>query len=153
MKEQRYNICLTKSELSSTAITGVYTFGLNIPDFSLHKKFKLYVKEFIVITPAGVNHNMFQLKSNTIRFINNWSSKGMTSTAPNYNNQNLLNNGDILISVISEVPYYISSGSFDDSLDIINPFGKHQIWVEDHSTNAPVDTHDWYVNLVIIGYD
>lgn len=148
MKEQKFLISLTKSEMTETAVNGVYKFTIVIPDLSLHRKFKIYIKDFIVIRNAVDDNNFYQLKSNTLRIIDNWSSNSITT-----NNQALSNDGNTLISVVSEYPSYNSTGSYEDAFNIYNPNGTHNIWIQDHTTKAPIDTHEWYVSFVIIGYD
>jgi len=148
MKEQKFLISLKKSEMVETAVNGVYKFTMVIPDLSLHRKFKIYIKDFIVIRNAVDDNNFYQLKSDTLRIIDNWSSKGIGASG-----NPLSNDGNTLISVVSEYPSYNSTGSFDDAFNIYNPNGTHNIWVQDHATNAPIDVHEWFVSFVIIGYD
>jgi hypothetical protein len=140
--KQKFNICLKKSELTSTGATGVYSFTLNIPELNNYRKFELLIKDYIVITATTVNHNMYQLNSNTLRYKNNYSSKNSSN-----NNSNVVNDGTILASITSEIRAY---QGVSEPEEIYNPNGRHQIWNSDHATNAPVDLHDWFVNLLII---
>ncbi len=149
MKEHKVNITIRKTEMLETPVNGVYTFNLLVPDIAKYKSHRLYIKEFVVLPLVQQLLNFYQLKSNTLRYLNSYSTlNSQTET----NNGNLVNNGNTLITVYSEAPYYISTGSFDDSLEITYANGKHNIWIEE-MTNIPVDDHDFYVNFVLICYD
>jgi hypothetical protein len=141
VNQQKFNLCLRKSELDEIGTTGVYKFNINIPDLNLYDKYELYVKDFCVITATSHTFNMYHLNSNTLRLKDNYSSKSTAS-----NGLSLSNDGTILSTVLSEVRYNQNT----ELQEIFNPQGYHNIWITDHTTNDITDTHEWFVNFVII---
>jgi hypothetical protein len=143
--KQKFNICLKKSELSTTTTAGVYSFALNIPELNNYRKFELLIKDYVVITASSITLNMYHLNSNTLRYKNAYSSKNSLN-----NNGSVMSDGTILATTSSEIRVY---QGVSEPEEIFNPNGRHLIWNSDHATSAPVDTHDWFVNLLIIAHN
>ena len=140
---------MTKSEtfiLNFRAIadaSGRFTVNINIQGLKEYKKFKAFVKDFVLVSPdlanTNLSPNIITLNSNTFRYINNFDNAGTNRM------QGL--ESRVLATVSIKYPFF--SNENESYFDILPPNGAHTFWVENFVTNTIVTLNDFFFTIVI----
>lgn len=128
--------------------TGRFKININIPNARRYTKFKMFVKDFIIIDsdvpPNEVQPDIYTLNSDTLLIENNYANFDGTD--------NTLNSGSRILAVVAKKSAYTTSQN-EAYFSIPSINGTHIFWVEDFIVGGDVITSDFYVSLVVQGYN
>jgi hypothetical protein len=142
MKEEKFVIHLR----SISNLERYFYVNINIPESRHYTNFKLYVKDFIVLTSDAPNTtttspDIWALCSDSF-IINN-----------NYDNFTTLTDDTLLLSskvleVVTQKAPYINNG-VDSYFNILNINGRHRFWLENFNSVKSND-EEFFVTFIIV---
>lgn len=130
-----------------TSVSGKYTVNINIPNAKHYKKFRMFVKDFIIIdsqpTPTEIQTDIYTLNSDTLLFDNNYANFILKDQ--------VVLGSRFLAVVCTKAPFVQSQNEAYFSIPHIN--GTHTFWLEDFLTSNMIVGVDCFFSLVVQGYN
>ena len=127
-----------------------FSININIPETNEFKKFKLHVKDFIVIRSSTAGNDCIYNLNSNLKFTNSFDSRYGSSTST-------------LCMVPYSFCYFTSKGSSSNGLEINNINGKLNLWIENYdgiiiaqqplNIGANINAYiSFTVSLYVVGY-
>lgn len=140
----KFIINVRKGDLSQIGSTNVYQLYINIPELRNYATLKANITNFIAFKVAlDTTPEELILNSDTFNFINNYSTRDMSTTGV------LSSNSTELISTYNQINQVSNDGDVYYPI-IKNINGIHRFWISD-SVRAIINLHHWTFRLVIVG--